>query len=226
MQAKSYYKLEAFEYDTDMMSIKEKDLRCQLARFVQRGYRQRLLSGTTGTFSARIDENSFLITPYPLDRFTIEPEDLVMIRKNKKQIGRKPSRALHAHRAIYNASPEVNCIINAAPVNALAFSICGEKIDTYTIPESYVFVGDVSVLPFEASFNDFDLVTKTLNLKTPAAVLQNNGVMVVGADILSAFDKLEVLECSAEAIIDSQPIGGHVPMSQEIIDELCEAFNL
>jgi len=226
MQSKSYYKLEAFEYDTDMMSIKEKELRCQLARFVRRGYRQRLLSGTTGTFSARIDEDSFLITPYPLDRFTIEPEDLVMIRKNKKQFGKKPSRALHAHRAVYDATPEVNCIINAAPVNALAFSICGEKVDTYTIPESYVFVGEVSLLPFEASYTDFDRVTKTLTLKTPAAVLENNGVMVVGADVLSAFDKLEVLECSAEAIIDSASIGGHIAMSQEVIDELCEAFNL
>ncbi len=226
MQSKSYYKLDAFDYNTDMMSIREKELRCDLARFIQRGYRQRLLSGNTGSFSARIDANSFLITPYPLDRHTIEPEDLVMIRKNKKQIGKKPSRALHAHRAIYDARPEVQCIINALPVNALAFSICGKKIDTYTIPESYVFVGDVSILPFEASFNDFNKLAQTLTLKKPAAVLSNNGVMVVGKDILSALDKLEVLECSAEAIINSQPIGGHIPMTQETIDELCKAFNL
>lgn len=226
MQSKSYYKLEAFEYSTDMMSIKEKELRCELAQFVQRGYRQRLLTGTTGTFSARIDKDCFLITPYPLDRHTIEPEDLVMIRKNKKQIGKKPSRALHAHRAIYDANPEIQCIVNAQPVNALAFSICRKKIDTYTIPESYVFVGDVSLLPFEAGFNNFSLLCETLSLKKPAAVLENNGVMVVGKDILSAFDKLEVLECSAEAIINSQPIGGHIPMTQETIDELCKAFNL
>jgi L-fuculose-phosphate aldolase len=226
MQSKSYYKLEAFDYNTDMMSIREKELRCDLARFIRRGYRQRLLTGTTGSFSARIDENSFLITPYPLDRHTIEPEDLVMIRKNKKQIGKKPSRALHAHRAIYEARPEVQCIINALPVNALAFSICGKKIDTYTIPESYVFVGDVSVLPFESSFNDFSKLVQTLTLKKPAAVLTNNGVMVVGKSILAAFDQLEVLECSAEAIINSQPIGGHIPMTQGTIDELCKAFNL
>lgn len=226
MQQKSYYKLEAFEYNTDMMTIKEKELRCELAKFIRRGYRQRLLSGAAGTFSARIDAHSFLITPYPLDRHTIEPEDLVMIRKNKKQIGKKPSRALHAHRAVYEAHPDIQCIINAQPVNALSFSICNMKVDTHTIPESYVFVGDVSLQPFEAAFNDFDVLTQALTLKNPAAVLENNGVMVVGKDILSAFDKLEVLECSAEAIIDSQPIGGHVPMSQETIEELCEAFNL
>ena len=144
----------------------------------------------------------------------------------KKQIGKKPSRALHAHRAINDAHPEINCMINALPVNALAFSICGKKIDTYTIPESYVFVGDVSVLPFEASFNDLDTLTQTLNLKTPAAVLQNNGVMIVGSSPLAAFDQLEVLECSAEAIHDAQAIGGHISMNQKIIDDLIEAFDL
>ncbi|MBF0199204.1 MAG: class II aldolase/adducin family protein, partial [Planctomycetes bacterium] len=223
---KSYFKLDAFEYETEIMSIKEKELRCELANFVKRGYRQRLLTAGTGTFSARIDKHSFLITPYPLDRHTIEPEDLVMIRKNKKQIGKKPSRALHAHRAIYEANPEIQCIINASPVNALAFSIINEKINTYTIPESYVFVGNVALLPFEAPHNNFEALIETLTLANPAAVLKNNGVMVVGKDILSAFDQLEVLECSAEAIIDSQPIGGHVPMSQEVIDELIESFNL
>jgi len=226
MQQKSFHRPEVFEYDTDMMTIREKELRCELAAFIRRGYRQRLLTGTTGTFSARIDEHSFLITPYPLDRHTIGPEDLVMIRKRKKQLGKMPSRALYAHTALYEANPEVQCIVNANPVNALAFSICHRKVDTYTIPESYVFLGDVSLLPFETTFSDFDALSKTLSLKAPAAVLQNNGVMLVGRDILSAFDQLEVLECSAEAIIDSQPIGGHVPMSQEIIDELCEAFNL
>ena len=40
------------------------------------------------------------------------------------------------------------------------------------------------------------------------------------------FDKLEVLECSAEAIIDSEPIGGHVPMSPLAIEEVRMAFEM
>jgi L-fuculose-phosphate aldolase len=223
---KSIVKCDAFQYDTNMMSIKEKELRCELANFVKRGYRQRLLTGATGTFSARIDEHSFLITPHALDRHTIEPEDLVMVRKNKKQVGKMPSHLIQAHKAIYDAKPEVQCIINAAPVHALAFSSIHEKVDTYTIPESYVFVGNVSLLPFESIHNDHQPLLDNLSLDNPAAVLKNNGVMVVGKDILSAFDQLEVLECSAEAIIDSQPLGGHVPMSQSVIDELIQAFDL
>jgi len=150
----------------------------------------------------------------------------VMIRKNKKQIGKHPSRALHAHRAIYDSLPDVQCIINAQPVNTLAFSVVHRNINTHTIPESYVFVGEPSLLPFEASFNDFNLLTETLSLRNPAVLMENNGTLLVGKDILSAFDQLEVLECTAEAIIDCQSIGGYIDMPQKTIDELCDVFSL
>lgn len=226
LQGKSDVPLDSFEYDPSMMGIREKELRNQLCRFVERGYRQRLLTTMTGTFSARIDSEKFLITPYPLDRHSVLPEDLVMIRKGKKEFGKHPSRAVLAHKAIYEAQPEVMAIVNACPLNAMAFSVCHRTIDTYTIPESYVFVREVGLLPFETVYNNFALLAKTLTLQSPAAVLCNNGAIVVGESVLGAFDKLEVLECSAEAVLDAQPIGGHVAMSQEIIDELIAAFNL
>ncbi len=226
LQSKSDSPIESFEYDPTMMTIREKDLRNQLCRFIERGYRQGLLTTTTGTFSARIDSEKFLITPYPLDRHSVLPEDLVMIRKGKKEFGKHPSRAVFTHRAVYDTHPNVGAIINACPINAMAFSVCHRTIDTYTIPESYVFVREVSLLPFESVFNDLALLTRTLTLHSPAAVLCNNGVMVLGDSVLSAFDKLEVLEHSAEAVLDAQPIGGHVAMSQAIIDDLIETFGL
>ncbi|MGE4286350.1 MAG: class II aldolase/adducin family protein [Phycisphaerae bacterium] len=225
LQSKSVH-LDSFEYDSSMMSILEKQLRNEMCSFIERGYRQRLLTTTTGTFSARIDDTKFLITPFPLDRHDVRPEEIVMIRKGKAEAGKTPSRAVLSHKAIYDARPEVKAIINALPINAMAFSVCHKTIDTYTIPESYIFVRDVSLLPFETSFSDFDRLTSTLTLDSPAAVLCNNGVMVVGDSVLAAFDKLEVLECSAEAVIDAQPIGGHIAMSRQIIEDLCKAFNL
>ena len=216
LQSKSDVPLEAFDYDPSMMSIREKELRNQISRFVERGYRQRLLTMTTGTFSARIDREKFLITPYPLDRHAVLPEEIVMIRKGKKEFGKHPSRAVLAHKAIYDAHPDVMAIANACPLNAMAFSVCRRTVDTRTIPESYIFVREVSLLPFETVYNDFALLARTLTLQSPAAVLANSGVMVVGDSVLAAFDKLEVLECSAEAVLDAQPICGHVAMNPEI----------
>jgi L-fuculose-phosphate aldolase len=226
LESKAEVVLASFEYDSGMMSVREKELRNTLCQFVERGYRQRLLTGSTGTFSVRIDATSFLITPRPLDRFSVLPEEIVMVRKGKTERGKTPSHAALSHKAIYDAHSEVQAIINACPLNALAFSVCHKTIDTRTLPECYIFLREVGLLPFETTFNDYAAMTAQLSLRHPAAVLCNNGVMVVGRDLLSTFDQLEVLECSAEAILDSLPIGGHVPMSKQVIDDICQAFNL
>ena len=226
LESKTDVQIPPFEYDPGMMSIAEKELRNTLCQFVERGYRQRLLTGSTGTFSARINAESFLITPRPLDRYSVLPEEIVMIRKGKCERGKSPSHAVLSHQAIYDAHPDVQAIINACPLNALAFSVCHKAIDTRTLPECYIFLREVGLLPFETTFNNYTGMTQQLSLRHPAAVLCNNGVMVVGRDILSTFDQLEVLECSAEAILDSLPIGGHVPMNKQVIDDIIKAFSL
>ena len=226
LQGESNIPLEDFKYDSSMMSIREKELRNQLCTFIERGYRQNLLTTITGTFSARVDDESFLITPYPLDRHSVVPEDLVLIRNGKKESPKIPSRTTFAHKAIYDAHPDVRAIVNACPINVMAFSVCHQRVDTHTIPESYVFVREVDLLPFESLYSDLDRLALQLGLQSPAAVIKNNGVIVVGDSVLSVFDKLEVLECSAEAVLDAKSIGGHVAMSQEIIDGLIKAFDL
>ncbi|MDR2850136.1 MAG: class II aldolase/adducin family protein [Verrucomicrobiota bacterium] len=219
-------RMEAFDSDPAGMSVREKELRNQLCQFVERGYRQRLLTGSTGSFSARLDADTFLITPRPLDRFSVLPEEIVLIRRGRHESGKNPSHAALAHQAVYAAHPDVCAIINACPLNALAFSVCHRTVDTRTLPECYIFLREVGLLPFETTFNDHAAMVRQLSLRHPAAVLCNNGVMVAGRDILSAFDQLEVLECSAEAILDSLPIGGFVPMGQPVIDEIIQAFHL
>ncbi len=218
--------MESSERDPATMPAREKELREQCCRLIERGCRQRLLTATTGTFSARIDDEAFLITPEVLDRYSVRPEELVLIRRGKKESGKTPSRELLAHQAIYAAHPEVGAVIHACPLNTMAFSVCHQAPDTHTIPESYIFVRNVSVLPFEAACNDPTPLAQTLRLTRPAAVLCNDGVMVVGETILAAFDKLEVLEFSAAAVLGARHIGGLVPMSDRVIDELCDAFQL
>lgn len=61
-------------------------------------------------------------------------------------------------------------------------------------------------------------------LRQPIMLLDNDGAMVVGSSVLDAFDRLEVLEATAAAMIDSRPLGPLVPMSDAVIDELCQAF--
>lgn len=202
----------------------EKELRRQLCEFVRRGYRQRLLISTEGSFSARLDQDSFLITPSQRDRSDLDIDDIVLVRGDTCEAGHRPSRATLAHQAIYRRHPGVRAIVFAHPVNATAFSVTNVSLDARTIPESYIFLRDVVRVPAGVQYQASGHIADYVSPKTPAALLENDGVLVVGTSILDTFDRLEVLETTAEAIINSRPIGMVSPMSDAVIDELRAAF--
>lgn len=204
----------------------EKELRRQLCEFVRRGCRQGLLISTEGSFSARVGDDAFLITPSQRDRFTLTPEDIVAVRGDTYAEGHMPSRAVAVHRAIYRRHAGVGAIAFAHPVHATAFSVTGVTLDARTIPESYIFLRDVQQLPHGLLYQDGTEFAARVSLKQPAAILENDGVVSLGRDVLDAFDRLEVLETTAEAIVSSRSLGEIVPLAGSVADELNAAFGL
>lgn len=212
------------EFEPGPASTSEKELRREVCEFVQRGYRQRLLTSTEGSFSARLDNDSFLITSYRIDRQNVAPEHLTLVRDGRREAGKQPSRAVLIHRALYRRYPQVRAIVNAIPVNATAFSVTATPLDTRTIPESYLFLRDVTVVPFGLQYQDGERIADLVSPERPIALLENDGALVLGTSVLDAFDRLEVLESTAEAVINSRAIGDVQRMSDEIIEELVRAF--
>lgn len=214
--------LESFE--PDAATSQEKELRRQLSAFVRRGCRQRLLISTEGSFSVRLDTDSFLITPSQQDRETLDIDDFVLVRKERSEIGKTPSRATLAHLAIYQKHSGINAIVFAHPVNATAFSITHAAFDARTIPESYIFLRDVQRVPYGVHYQAGGEIADFVSVTSPAAILENDGVLVTGSTVLDAFDRLEVLESTAEAVINSRVIGDVAPMPEAAIEELKAAF--
>ena len=209
----------------------ERERRRQLCEFVRRGCRQRLLISTEGSFSARLKDNSFLITPTQQDRENLSIDDLVLIDGKQREAGKYASRAAKAHQAIYQKHPKVQAIVFAHPVNATAFSVTDSTFDVRTIPESYVFLRDVKRVPYGIQYSvskqhSSARIADYVSVDSPAAILENDGVVIAGHSILDAFDRLEVLESTAEAVINAKAIGEISTMSDEVIDELCREFNL
>jgi L-fuculose-phosphate aldolase len=206
------------------IDAREKNLRQELCQFVQRGYRQRLLTAAQGSYSARLDPSRFVITPWEVDRADIKPSDLVLVKKGWQEVDRAASRSLPLHAAIYKRHPEINSIILATPPNATAFSITHQALDSRTIPESYIFLRDVQRIPFTWVYGNGDEVAAVLSSFSPTAILENSGVLVTGKSILAAFDRLEVLESTADALINALTLGSVHPMSPEAILDLEKEF--
>ena len=77
-------------------------------------------------------------------------------------------------------------------------------------------VRQVRQVRYGLQFQDSEALGREVSAHQPAAILENDGVLVTGSGILDAYDRLEVLESTAEALINCRAIGTLAPMSAEI----------
>lgn len=212
------------EFSPERAGARERELRGELRRMVRRAYEQRLIISTYGTFSCRLDRDSFLISPYGIDRYYIEREDFVLVRDGGREAGKSPSRSVKLHMRIYRDHPEIGCIISAQSPHVAAHAVAHRPLDTRTIPESYVVLRDVPLLPYGDQFAEGAQISGHISKETPIVLLANDSMLVTGESIAQTFDRVEVCEFSARSLIESRSIGKMVPMSDEDIAKLNKAF--
>lgn len=210
----------------DQYTTTEKELRRAITDIVHRSYDQLLMTSTEGTVSARVDEHSFLITPYGYDRKLLEPADLVLVRDGRAEGGRPASRSARLHEAIYAAHEDLNAIIVAHPPAMMAFAVTHHRFDSRVIPESYILLRDVKQVPYGVSYADYDAVVGAIHPATPNLIVQNEALITTGASLLEAFDRLEVAEYTAESILWAQDLGPVVAIGDDEIADLDRAFGL
>lgn len=217
---------ELSDYEDHNPTSYEKKERTKMCQMVKRAYSQRLFSSTQGTYSARIDKDTFIITPFDQDRMYLEPSDIVAVKHGKIEKGKIPSRSVRLHEEIYKKHPEINSVIIAYPPNVMAFAITGTEFDTRTIPETYIMLRDIPTLAFDKAYSDPEAIANTINESNPVVMVLNSCIITTGTSQLQAFDRLEVAEFSAKALIFSKQLGDIVKINEEQVQEINESFGL
>lgn len=203
---------------------RERQARQEMVELIRRACDQKLFTSTQGTFSQRLDESSFLITPYLVDRKHLEEGDLVRIDGGRREAGKTPSRSVRLHQHIYAQQPHVSSVIIAHPPSIMAFAVTGERFDSRTIPECYIMLRSIPRLPFGATFQDPEKTAAVFAPGTPLALVQNDCVIVTGSDLIQAFDRLEVAEYSARALVACRSLGPVVMIDGAQVAEIEKAF--
>ena len=207
-------------------SSEELAARRDMITLIHRSYQMGLFTATHGTYSVRLADGSFVITPFNYDRAYLEEDDLVRVKAGMKELGKTPSRAVHLHEKIYETHPDIQAILLAHPVHAMAFAVTDAAFDARTIPESYILLRDVKKIPYEEIYTNPDQMAKEFVPSCPAVMVENDCVIVTGGSLLQAFDRLEVMESTAHSIISAQEIGPIVHITDPEIEEIKEAFHL
>ncbi|MBN1964155.1 MAG: class II aldolase/adducin family protein [Anaerolineae bacterium] len=214
------------EFSPVAHSSRERELRQQVVEITRRAYRRYLMISTEGVVSARVAGDSFLITPTGVDRGSVAPADLVLVRDGSREQGKLPSRSVKLHQAIYATRPDIDCVMTAQCPNMMAYAVTGAPFETRTIPESYILLRDIPLLPFKTLYAEPQAVADAVSLRTPVVLVENDCVLAAGRSVLETFDRLEVAEFSAQSLIDTTSIGQHVPIGEADVEALKAAYAL
>jgi len=201
----------------------EVEKRLEICKIVKRSCEQGLMISSYGTVSMRWKNNDFLITPTNVNRWNLQIEDIVQIKKGKRESGKTPSRATYLHEEIYKNNPDVNSIIMTQSPYLMAFAVTGEHLDVRTIPESWIFLQDINAVKYGTHFKS-DLNKKITENSNTALIIENDSVIITGDKLLQTFDYLEVAEFSAKSVVLGNSLGEMVPINDDQVEELRAKF--
>jgi L-fuculose-phosphate aldolase len=118
-------------------------------------------------------------------------------------------------------------MIEARPSSVMAYAVTEKDLDVRLLPEIYISLRSVRKFPFGYSFTDTEILADAITGKNPTAIIANDCVIATGTSLLKAFDKLEMLEYSAQALIAASAFGEEPQgIDSEAFRELERAFNL
>ncbi|MBE6034323.1 class II aldolase/adducin family protein [Aminipila sp.] len=215
-------------FKQETVSDREMELRKDICDFCDRAYRRDLFTQNIGVISARLDEDSFLITGSGADNAELTVSEVVKIQRDLVEEGKKPSRSVMLHKKIYEDNPEINAVIMAAPENAMIFAVTDLEYDLKTIPECYIVLREkISKFPFGSTIDRQEELAQYFRTRSPVAIVENDCYICTGTNIFNAFDKLEVIEFSAEAVFNGKLLGGPIKsITEKQVQEIKTQFGI
>lgn len=164
---------------------------------VERG----LALASGGNLSARLDQNTFVITGSGtwLDRLT--PEDFSIMHLNGDVIAGnpKPSSEWKLHQRSYQERPDINSVVHVHPQHAVLIDALGHKVRLITLDHAY-YVRSVGTTPYYPNGSD-ELADSAAEQAQEhnCIIMGNHGCSALGENIGMAFRRALNLEEAATA---------------------------
>lgn len=172
-----------------------------------------------GHASARLGRG-FVVNGAASDRAAPRPDQLcVASLEGTATDGPRPPNEAHLHAAIYRARPEVGAVVHGHPRWLCALSAAGVPLAPVT-PQAAV-LGELPTYPHGHSISSRgrgEAVAACLGA-AKGAVLRGHGIVMTGADLISACVLALYAEQTAERQVRAAPLGGARPLPPEEVEE-------
>lgn len=200
-------------------------LREQICDICHKMWQLGWVAANDGNISAKLEDGSFMATPTGISKSFITPEKLVRIDREGNVLealeGYRPSSEIKMHLRCYEERADVGAVLHAHPPAATGYAVANIPLDEYSMIETVLTLGSIPVTPYgtPSTYEVPDAITPYLG-EHDALLLQNHGALTVGADVVTAYYRMETLELFAKISLNAHLLGGAKELSGENIDRL------
>ena len=183
------------------------------------------VAANDGNVSVKLEDGTFLATPTGISKSFITPEKIVHIDKDANIIEAngdyRPSSEIKMHLRCYKEREDVGAVLHAHPPVATGYAVANVPLDEYSMIETVIAIGSIPVTPYGTppTYEVPDAIDPYLG-EHDVVLLQNHGALSVGADLLTAYYRMETLELFAKISLNAHLLGGAKEISRPNIDKL------
>lgn len=207
------------------MELTYMELREQICDICHKMWQLGWVAANDGNVSVKLPDGTFLATPTGMSKSFITPEKLVHIDQDGQVLdapaGLKPSSEIKMHLRCYKEREDVGAVLHAHPPVATGYAVANKPLDEYSMIETVIALGSIPVTPYgtPSTYEVPDRIAPYLG-DHDALLLQNHGALTVGADLITAYYRMETLELFAKISLNAYLLGGAKEISRENIDRL------
>lgn len=187
--------------------------RQEVAHFMNRLYQRGLTTVSGGNISYRLNEELFCITPSSLDKSCLEADMIAIVGFDGTNHTPHLRLSIESemHRLLLLERTDVNAVVHSHPIYCSVFSASEGPclINTRLTAESYFFIKEVVNVPY-ALMGTEDLARNVVayGKSHDVMLMQNHGAITLGTSLLTAFDKIDLLERSAQMTLAYDQLKG------------------
>ncbi len=176
------------------MADQESILKNEIIRVGKRLYSQGLAVAKSGNISAKLDDESILITAGGTFLGSLRPEDIIKVSLSTKnsQEGKHPSSELPLHSLVYKNFPS-KVVVHCHPPLINGYFAVSSKLKALSF-ETKFYLGEVPVVSQDTpTVTELDEVIQALKVNN-LVVLKNHGAIAMADNFNEALALIEALE--------------------------------
>ncbi|MBV8148123.1 MAG: class II aldolase/adducin family protein [Candidatus Eremiobacteraeota bacterium] len=178
----------------------ERDARAAIVRCCARLWERRLVSGTSGNVSLRLDDGDILVTPAGRSLAHLAAADLVRVdlAESATRPASRPTSELPLHLAVYRFRADAACVVHTHPTFCVVWSLQGRVFPQETVGARET-LGRVAWTPYRPNGSEAlaELCGSEFARGIDAVLMERHGLTVLGTTLEDAFDVTDQAEEAA-----------------------------